>query len=224
MNITKFLAELATISLPSVFNPYNDICPHRDLPGAAKLRRQNLQAMLQSLLDVGADTVWMGRDLGYRGGRRTGLALTDESHLPWVARVYRGANAVRTTRGDEVSERTAAEIWGALPQLDIPPLLWNVFPFHPHEEGDAMSNRKFKASELAQVEDINALLFRELNIRRAVSIGQDAAQYAKRFGLKVSIVRHPSYGGTKEFRQGIAAVYGLRSVRPGAASTQAALF
>lgn len=224
MNISRFIGELASVSLANVFNPYSDICPLHDLPRAPQLRRKNLQSILQYLLEVGTDTVWMGRDLGYRGGRRTGLALTDEAHLAWVARVYRGASAVRATKGEAVAERTAAEIWGALPQLEIPPLLWNVFPFHPHEDGDAMSNRKFSAGELAQVEDINAQLFEGLGIRRAVSIGQDAAAYAGRFGLKVSTVRHPSYGGTSEFRAGIAVVYGLRSVRPGAASTQSALF
>lgn len=224
MNIPKFLAEIASISLPNVFNPYRDTCSEHDLPGASKLRRNNLKSVLESLLNVGTDTVWMGRDLGYRGGRRTGLALTDEAHLPWVPRVYRGASAVRATKGEGVAERTAAEIWGALPLLDVPPLLWNVFPFHPHEKGDPMSNRKFTASELAHAEDVNEQLFRGLGIRRAISIGQDAAQYAERFGLKVSTVRHPSYGGTVDFRQGIAAVYGLRPVRPGAASTQSALF
>lgn len=224
MNVKSFVGELASVRLPNVFNPYSDTCALHDLPKAAALRRQNLVSLLQSLLDLGCDTVWMGRDLGYRGGRRTGLALTDEAHLPWVTRVYRGASAVRATSGEAVAERTAAEIWGALPQLDIPPLLWNVFPFHPHEGGDGMSNRKFSVSELAQAEELNAQLFEGLGIRRAISIGQDAASYAQRFGLKVSTVRHPSYGGTSEFRAGIAAIYGLRSVRPGAASTQSALF
>lgn len=224
MNVDSFVGEIASVRLPNVFNPYNDSCALHDLPKAAALRRQNLASMLRSLLDLGSDTVWLGRDLGYRGGRRTGLALTDETHLPWVERVYRGASAVRATRGEAVAERTAAEIWGALPQLDVPPLLWNVFPFHPHEGGDGMSNRKFTASELAQAEELNAQLFKGLGIRRAISIGQDAASCAQRFGLVVSTVRHPSYGGTSEFRAGIAAIYGLRSVRPGAASTQAALF
>lgn len=224
MNVNSFVGELASVRLPNVFNPYSDTCALHDVPKAAALRRQNLASMLQSLLDLGSDTVWMGRDLGYRGGRRTGLALTDEAHLPWVARVYLGASAARATRGDVVAERTAAEIWGALPQLDIPPLLWNVFPFHPHKAGDGMSNRKFTASELALAEELNAELFKGLGIRRAISIGQDAAAYAQRFQLKVSTVRHPSYGGTSEFRAGIAALYGLRSVRPGAASTQSALF
>lgn len=224
MNISRFLGQLTSVSLPNVFNPYRDVCPCHDGTDATKIRRRNLESMLLSLTEAGADTVWMGRDLGYRGGRRTGLALTDEAHLPWVARVYQGASAARATRGEAVAERTAAEIWGALPQLPVPPLLWNVFPFHPHEAGNSMSNRKFTSYELAQVDDINDQLFKILGIRRAVSIGQDAASYAARFGLKVATVRHPSYGGTREFRAGIAAVYGLRNVRPGAASTQVGLF
>jgi len=37
-------------------------------------------------MELGSNTIWMGRDLGYRGGRRTGLALTDEAHLPLFSR------------------------------------------------------------------------------------------------------------------------------------------
>lgn len=224
MKLTAFIREISSISLPNVFNPYHDTCPQYDQPDAPKLRQKNLHTVLQSLLDSGVETVWIGRDLGYRGGRRTGLALTDERHLACVAHVYPGARATRATYGDVAAERTAAEIWAVLPLLDVPPLLWNVFPYHPHEPGEPMSNRKFTSRELAQVEDLNAQLFTGLGIRRAISIGQDAAAYAARFGLKVLSVRHPSYGGTTEFRHGIARLYGLPAVRQSHPVRQSALF
>jgi radical SAM superfamily enzyme YgiQ (UPF0313 family) len=56
----------------------------------------------------------MGRDLGYRGGRRTGLALTDEYHLVDLEQVFPNTKFTRATVGDAVSERTAAEIWRVL--------------------------------------------------------------------------------------------------------------
>ncbi len=172
------------------------------------MRRKNLRCYLQAVQDLGTDTIWMGRDLGYRGGRRTGLALTDEYHLPRLSAVYPGADAVKATRGPAVAERTAAEIWSILLRLERPPLLWNVFPFHPHESGLEFTNRKFSNRELAHVSDLNRDLARWLGIRRIVCIGQDATSYAMAFGCEIECVRHPSYGGVSEFRDGMRRIYG----------------
>jgi len=77
MTPTAFVKALAEFSLDNVFNPYADTCSVHDRAGAAASRRKNLRSYLQAVSDLGADTIWMGRDLRYRGGRRTGLALTD---------------------------------------------------------------------------------------------------------------------------------------------------
>jgi hypothetical protein len=133
-----------------------------------------------------------------------------------IGLVYPGANAARATKGAAVAERTAAEIWAVLARLESPPLLWNVFPFHPHERDSEMTNRKFSSRELAMVSELNHDLVNWLGIKRIVCIGQDAAVYAKSFGVEVDQVRHPSYGGTTEFRVGMKKIYGgqfKRSVR-----------
>ena len=76
-----FAAALAETSLPSVFNPYRETRAHHDRPDAAAVRRRNLALCLEAALDARVDTIWVACDLGYRGGRRTGVPLTDEVHL-----------------------------------------------------------------------------------------------------------------------------------------------
>lgn len=211
MNPNTFTRDLKSIALPNVFNPYADKCDVHDKRDAASVRRKNLKTYLSAALTQGVDTLWMGRDLGYRGGRRTGLALTDEFHLHDLEQAFPYTTFVRATIGDAVAERTAAEIWRALRAISRQPLLWNVFPFHPHDPENPFSNRRFTMRELAAVEELNAQLIDDFNIKRIISVGQDAAIYAKRFGVNIETVRHPSYGGTLEFRRGIAQLYGLRS-------------
>ncbi|MDR6680165.1 uracil-DNA glycosylase [Pseudomonas oryzihabitans] len=150
------------------------------------------------------------------------MALTDEYHLPEMTRVYPGCESQQATRGPAVAERTAAEIWGILKAVDAPPFLWNVFPFHPHEPDNPFTNRRFSAKELAMVDELNNELFKWLKVRKIIAIGQDAAQYAARFGLPVETVRHPSYGGVRDFRAGMARLYKL-SPQPLQASCQASL-
>lgn len=211
MNPSSFVKELAAISLPNVFNPYSDTCPVHDRKDAPGTRRRNLRTYLVAAAELGVNTIWMGRDLGYRGGRRTGLALTDELHLSCLAKLFPGCEPSKATRGPLVAERTAAEIWTILARLPYPPLLWNVFPFHPHEQDSHLSNRRFTAGELQVVDELNAVLIQWLGIRRIIAIGRDAAQYTARYAVEVVAVRHPSYGGVAEFRRGICVLYGLPS-------------
>ena len=208
MNPTIFVNALSKIELKGVFNPYRDRCDIHDLSDGPVVRKRNLRKYLQSIVDLGSDTIWMGRDLGYRGGRRTGLALTDEERLNLFAKLYPGSVPEKATKGPIVAERTATEIWNILSRLEMPPLLWNVFPFHPHELNSPMTNRRFTTSELANVSDLNHELVTWLKIKKIICIGQDAATYAKSLGLEVECVRHPSYGGTKDFRLGMQRVYG----------------
>ncbi|ROR21406.1 hypothetical protein EC845_2222 [Comamonas sp. BIGb0124] len=223
MTPRSFVTALADVQLHGVFNPYRDQCAVHDLANAAATRRKNLRDYLAAVEELGTDTLWMGRDLGYRGGRRTGLALTDEARLPMFAAHYPGSAPSKATKGPSVAERTAAEIWAVLSRLELPPLLWNVFPFHPHEPDDPMTNRRFAARELSEVTDLNNILITWLGIKRIVCIGQDATSYAATFGIEVECVRHPSYGGVNEFRQGMQRIYG-KQMKPATASLQEALF
>jgi hypothetical protein len=207
VNAKTFVAALAAIKLPNVFNPYSDICSIYDIAKASKVRCRNLVTYLRAIEQLESDTIWMGRDLGYRGGRRTGLALTDESHLPALEDCYPGSRPVRATIGPAIAERTATEIWAMIRQLPVPPLLWNVFPFHPHEPEEQLSNRRFTARELDAVDELNRELVEWLGIRRIICIGQDAAKYAETFDVEVECVRHPSYGGVKDFRSGVQNLY-----------------
>src|SRR6202007_3116907 len=97
--------------LPSVFNPYRETCAHHDRPDAAAVRRRNLERYLEAALDARLDTIWVARDLGYRGGRRTGVPLTDEVHLGPAGALMGGIELERATRGPVVAERTAAIVW-----------------------------------------------------------------------------------------------------------------
>lgn len=207
MSARRLVEALADVRLAHVFNPYADRCATYDRANAPQLRRRALRAYLEAVRASGTDTVWMGRDLGYKGGRRTGLALTDEHHLHLLATVYPGATWARATHGPACIERTATEIWKCLAALATPPLLWNVFPLHPHEPEQPFTNRKFAARELDAVQAINSELLAWLGVTRVVALGQDAARYAATFGLHVEHVRHPSYGGVTEFRASIRSLY-----------------
>ena len=154
------------------------------------------------------DAIWVGRDLGYRGGRRTGLALTDDVHIDRHARRW-DLVAERPTIGAAVAERTAAVIWSMLDQIDAKIFLWNVFPLHPHESGKPFTNRHHNARERRAGEELLQALIALLRPARIIAIGNDAAAAANRVVdiVPVICVRHPSYGGQFQFLCQIAELY-----------------
>ncbi len=208
MSALQFVEAIERLRLPSVFNPYADRCSHFDLPDAPSRRKANLQTQLEAAIDVGADTIWIGRDLGYRGGRRTGVAFTDEPNLKSVSASFgRPLNLHRATRGPEVAERTAAVIWRAIHRLPTPIFTWNVFPLHPHEPTDDLTNRCHSRGERAATRPILEQLLNLLKPSKIIAIGNDAELGLADLGISCLKVRHPSYGGIRDFERGIAEIY-----------------
>ena len=201
-----FVDALAAVRLPNVFNPYAEVCAVHDERDAPRRRQANLQALLQAVARGDCD-LWLGRDLGYRGGRRTGLPLTDEAHLADFRAAYRTDAVTKATRTLEVRERTATAVWDIIGRLRRPPLLWNVFPWHPHDPGVPLSNRAHTTRERALGEAVLAELLAWSAPRRIVALGRDAQTAATRFGYDCVYVRHPSHGGQAGFALGMGKLY-----------------
>jgi hypothetical protein len=204
-----FVDHLAALHFENVFNPYTDICPDYDKSDAAFIRRRNLNFVLDAALSKGIDSIWVARDLGYRGGRRTGLALTDEFHLFWYAQLLATPPLTRATEGTAMAERTAAVVWHALQLINRPIFLWNVFPLHPHEPGAPMSNRCHTKAERKAFQQFNSRLIEALKPKQVIAIGRDAQSAIAELDIESVKIRHPSYGGKAEFFEGLAEVYGM---------------
>lgn len=211
MTPTEFVCALEAASLPNVFNPWRDHCAVHDLGDAAALRRENLRLFLDRAIATEVSTMWVGRDLGYRGGRRTGVPLTDEVHLASASALLGDIDLVRATEGPVMAERTAAVVWRVLEQVRQPVVLWNVFPFHPHMADDPMSNRCHTRAERDETWPLLEALIEMVRPQRIVAIGRDASQALVDLGVQADAVRHPSYGGQAEFMAGMYDLYSVRT-------------
>jgi uracil-DNA glycosylase len=208
MTVNEFVGELSSISFRNVFNPYRDVCPLSDHIASPSLRCQNLTLFLNAILRHEVRSVWLGRDLGYRGGRRTGIALTDEFHLDALQDTFGVFGVVKATVDEEpVKERTATEVWKILKVVGQPILLWNVFPFHPFDADDPHSNRRHTTEEFNSCREILTTVFEWLKPTTVIALGADAETAVLSIGHKCHRVRHPSYGGQADFSRQICDVY-----------------
>ena len=224
MTLDDFMDGLTSLHSSNAFNPYIDACDEHDRVDAPEIRRRNLRLVLEAAIAMGVDSIWIARDLGYRGGRRTGLALTDEVHLGAHATLYGSLPLAKATRGPVVAELTARVIWASLREVGKPIFLWNVFPLHPHSAGEPLSNRPHTREERRSASHLITWLVAALQPRTIVAIGKDAASALEERGIKSAIVRHPSYGGQHDFTAGIAQAYRLPRVKRAEADVQLPLF
>jgi hypothetical protein len=210
MEPCDFVEALRLLHFENTFNPYSNRCAVHDLEDAPRRRAQALRTMLEAASKSDVDALWIGRDLGYRGGRRTGLALTDDVHISDHGKRW-GISVERPTKGQAIAERTAAIIWKILSDIDTPVFLWNVFPLHPHESNDPFSNRLHNNLERKAGEEFLNQLILLLRPHKLIAIGNDASITARRLApiQKIVQVRHPSYGGQGQFIKQMRDLYNL---------------
>lgn len=210
MESHPLVKAISAIRFENCFNPYIDRCSIHDQQDAPFYRATTLSRMVSRAEECSIDAIWLGRDLGYRGGRRTGLALTDDVNVQRHAKRW-GIEARSPTIGTALAERTAAVIWGLLDRIEANIFLWNVFPLHPHDSGNPFSNRQHNAKERRAGEEVLRALVAAIEPARIMAIGNNAASAARRIAgdTPVMCVRHPSYGGQTEFVNQVTRLYHL---------------
>jgi len=211
MTPLDFVSQLSTLRFTDAFNPYSDQCPVHDLDDAPVQRSNLLIQTLEMAEQIEVDSIWVGRDLGFRGGRRTGLAFTDDVHFHDHLSRW-GISLARPTLGQPVAERTATIIWEMLERIQAPIFLWNVFPLHPHEHGAPFTNRAHNAEERKAGTEKLLQLIHLLRPKRLIAVGNDAEKVLGRIsgGANVVKFRHPSYGGQVLFSQQVRELYNIK--------------
>ena len=112
INVKLFIDELSAVKLKDVFNPYSEICDTYDHDQSAIIRCNNIRHYFSTAAKIGVDGIWLGRDPGYLGARRTGIAFTDEEHLYLSPLLYPQLRFEKATKTASFVERLPQKLFG----------------------------------------------------------------------------------------------------------------
>ncbi len=231
--ISSFIRDLSAYRRSCVFNPWGEEDTALDVAGAAAIRRRQLSLYLERRIGR-ARVLFLAEACGYQGGRFSGIAMTCERmllsrHPSVTAEMVLGAQGVRTSRADSAfplketqrkdgfNEPTDTVVWGAAAEAGLVPeefLLWNIFPFHPHQKGAPLTNRTPTEAELA-----DGLWFAKSFLALAgpvkiFAVGKKSEETLRAAGYDVIGLRHPANGGARQFREGLLAALGAGIRKP----------
>jgi hypothetical protein len=224
MSIEKFVSTLESLDpRPNCVNPYRGWRQDVDTSDAApRTRAEQLKTYLDRRASC-AKLILIAEAPGYQGARFSGIAMTSERALLGRKKSVTPEDILgtqsegqrtsspsaarnRTERQRGFNEPTATVVWKELltHRLAKETILWNVFPFHPHEDGNFLSNRTPSDDEVTGLLDVAETLIRLFPERRIIAVGKTAANHLSRIKTGITQLRHPANGGTPEFRAGFA--------------------
>lgn len=198
--------------LENVFNPWKDIDKNYDVKNAPELRCNNLKKYLKDRKD--AKYVLIAEAPGYQGCRFSGIPMTSERMFCKCK--YEFESYCRTSDKTKLesfselvktcgfTEPTATIVWNVMYGLqNLKPtdfILWNAFPFHPYNT-KLLSNRKPNSNELEITKNILEAFLKLVKEKQIIAVGNVAYNVLSQQMCKK--VRHPSFGGKKEFEEKI---------------------
>ncbi|MCC5611619.1 uracil-DNA glycosylase [Nostoc sp. CHAB 5834] len=200
--VSDFVTAVSALRLDNAFNPYTDHFEPFDVEGAAEIRKANLRHILLAAVTRGVEDLWIGLELGHKGGRRTGLAMTDDTNLIAHGKRFGVAHLLQTaTKEGPTKEITAGCVWQSLAEIERGVFLWNVVPVHPHRPAEPLTNRRHTRHERERCLPLLSSLMNLLRPTRIVGIGADSSIALKQSGYEHVAVRHPAYGGKRQFQE-----------------------
>jgi uracil-DNA glycosylase len=183
-------------STDCVFNPYYE------QPSVLN----NLKFFLEWLQANNNGYLLVGEAPGYKGCRISGIPFTStyvinySLHPLWSE--YRQHFDIEKPQ----KEASATLVWKHLERMDSLPIIWNAFPFHPHQLGIPNSNRTPTKVEIEEGKPYIDLILELCNKPKLIAVGNKAYDQLKLMGYDVEKIRHPANGGSSEFEQGISKV------------------
>jgi len=194
MNMPQFLEKISKSSSSDIVNNIysNKICLN------------NLKIYLNNIKNT--KTILIGEAPGYKGCRNTGIPFTSEYILiknNFNIPIFGSKKGYKQTTNHLEKEITATIFWKTLKELNHTPLTWNIFPFHPHKLNNKNSNRKPNKEEIEKGKIFLVDLLRLFNIKEIIAVGNLAHNGLNELNIKHQTIRHPSYGGKKEFEEGM---------------------
>lgn len=186
---------ISTISQKEDFSNVNNIYKGKENLS----RKNNLKYYLETMLIQNPKFLILGEAPGHKGCGITGIPFTSEVIINKHPFFKSGKFEVHNNLENLQTESTSTIVWNVLSELNSIPLLWNIFPFHPHKENNLQSNRKPIAIEIEYGKTIVDELLNIFNIKseNIISVGRTPES---KYG---NYLRHPSFGGKIDFENGI---------------------
>ncbi len=205
-DFTSLIERLSLVqTAPDAYNPFGA----GDNPYNA-LRRTNLAHYLDDVFACQSGIVLIAEAPGYRGMRITGVPMVSRRILregvPSLGMfgTERGYQDVAEPGFEAIqSEQTASILWGILPELNLVPLVWGAFPFHPHQAGSPLSNRKPRAPEVRLGEPFVRELLEIFAPKKVIAVGNVGYGLLTAMGISCVKIRHPAQGGKNDFVAGM---------------------
>src|SRR3990167_7893633 len=185
---------------------YDDLNCANQYAGPLGLRRlHNLMRYVDAVRAAGGPSALLvGEAAGYRGCAVTGIPFTSRAVLQralgrWS--LFGPGFDASDDLGAPSGETSATVVWRTLVEwFDRPPLLWNVFPFHPHVAGDPQTNRAPATSEIDSGQLFLFFLWEAFGSLPAIAVGKTAERVltARPWAYtSVTAVRPPAHGGAR---------------------------
>ncbi|MBT3785925.1 uracil-DNA glycosylase [bacterium] len=201
--LLRLLANRKSDSL--VCNPYLDL-----------YKLENLKKYLDLLRVQNPPILLVGEAPGHRGCKLTGIPFTSphliQTSAHPVMQSLRSEVILRTTE----SEQSARVVYDYLINQRLGAVLWNAFPFHPHQKGNPDSNRKPLGKELKEGQRFLKLIVEIFKPGVFIGVGRLGETSLRETISKqeVHYVRHPSRGGKVNFMKGMNKIFRAQSLIP----------